>query len=69
MVVLKVRTERAGAAPRRRARVRRLLPRPHRRPHPGENDAGLAQKLGQLQPFLAVFPRECVGQLASFGPT
>jgi hypothetical protein len=29
----------------------------------------LAQKLGQLQPFLAVFPQECVGKLASFGRT
>ena len=29
----------------------------------------LAQKLGQLQPFTAVFPQERVGQLASFGPT
>ena len=29
----------------------------------------LAQKLGQLQPFPTVFPRDCVGQLASFGPT
>jgi hypothetical protein len=29
----------------------------------------LAQKLGQLQPFTAVFPQECVGQLAYFGPT
>jgi hypothetical protein len=29
----------------------------------------LAQKLGQLQPFLAVFPQVCVGRLASFGPT
>jgi hypothetical protein len=29
-----------------------------------------AQKLGQLQPFIAaVFPRECVGQLASSGTT
>jgi hypothetical protein len=27
----------------------------------------LAQKLGQLQPSLAVFPQECTGQLASFG--
>jgi hypothetical protein len=36
---------------------------------PSENDAELAQKLGQLQPFLAVFPQECMGQLASFGPT
>ena len=34
-----------------------------------ENDAELAQKLGQLQPFLAVFPHESMGQLASFGPT
>ena len=28
----------------------------------------LAQKLGQLQPFIAVFPQECMGQLASFEP-
>ena len=34
-----------------------------------EKDAKLAQKLGQLQPFVAVFPPECMGQLASFGPT
>ena len=34
-----------------------------------EKDAKLAQKLGQLQPFLAVFPQEWIGQLASFGPT
>jgi hypothetical protein len=34
----------------------------------GEKDAKLAQKLGQLQPFLAAFPQECVGQLASSGP-
>jgi hypothetical protein len=34
-----------------------------------EQDAKLAQKLGQLQPFLAVSPRrECMGQLAFFGP-
>jgi hypothetical protein len=32
-------------------------------------DAKLAQKLGQLQPFIAVFPQECMGKLASFGPT
>jgi hypothetical protein len=24
--------------------------------------------LDQLQPFLAVFPQECTGQLAYFGP-
>jgi hypothetical protein len=36
-----------------------------------EKDTKLAQKLGQLQPFLlvAVFPQECMGQLAHFGPT
>jgi hypothetical protein len=35
----------------------------------GEKDAKLAQKLGQLQPFIAVFSRENMCQLASFGPT
>jgi arylsulfatase A-like enzyme len=30
--------------------------------------AKLAQKLGQLQPFMAVLLLECPGQLASFGP-
>ena len=40
------------------------------RPRPrSEKDATLAQKLGQLQPFIAVFPQKCVGQLAYFGPT
>jgi hypothetical protein len=34
-----------------------------------EKYAVSAQKLGQLQPFTAAFPPECVGQLASFGPT
>jgi hypothetical protein len=29
----------------------------------------LAQKLGQLQPFIAVISQECMGQLGSFGPT
>ena len=33
-----------------------------------EKDAKLAQKLDQLQPFMAVFLLECMGQLASFGP-
>jgi hypothetical protein len=32
---------------------------------PSDKDA----KLGQLQPFIAVFPQECIGQLAYFGPT
>ena len=34
-----------------------------------EKVAKLAQKLGQLQPFVSVFPQECMGQLAYFGPT
>ena len=34
-----------------------------------EKDTKLAQKLGQLQPFMVVFLLECMGQLASFGPT
>ena len=37
--------------------------------HPGGGGAELAQKFGQLQPFVAVFLQECVGQLASSGPT
>jgi hypothetical protein len=32
-----------------------------------EKGAVLAQKLGQLQPLIALFPHECMGQLASFG--
>jgi hypothetical protein len=34
----------------------------------GEKDAELVQKLGQLQLFAALFPQQCMGQLASFGP-
>jgi hypothetical protein len=33
----------------------------------GEVNAKSAQTLGQLQPFRAVFPQECMGQHASFG--
>ena len=33
-----------------------------------EKDANLAQKLGQLQPFIAISSHECLGQLASVGP-
>jgi hypothetical protein len=32
-------------------------------------NAKSAQQLVQLQPFLAVFLLECMGQLAYFGPT
>jgi hypothetical protein len=34
---------------------------------PSEKDANLPQKLGQLQPFLAVFLHEYMGQLAHLG--
>ena len=35
---------------------------------PSEKDTKLAQKLCQLLPVIAVLPRECMSQLASFGP-
>ena len=38
-------------------------------PPMSEKDAKLGQKLGQLQPFAAVFAHECTGQPASCGPT
>jgi hypothetical protein len=49
----------------------RAQPRVQRGPAARQSEKGakLAQRLGQLQPFLAVFPQEYVGQLASFGPT
>jgi hypothetical protein len=47
----------------------RQLHRRGRQLHASEKNVKLAQKLGQLQPFLAVFPQECMGQLAYFGPT
>jgi hypothetical protein len=34
-----------------------------------KKDAKLAQKLGQLQPFVAALAQDRMGQLASFGPT
>ena len=34
-----------------------------------EKGAKLAQNLGQLQPFIVVFPQEYMGQLASVGST
>jgi hypothetical protein len=34
-----------------------------------EKDAVSAQNLGQRQPLVAVFSRECMGQLVLFGPT
>jgi hypothetical protein len=46
-------------------------PRSCRRPlpPPGEKDAVSVQKFFQLHPSIAVFPPECKGQFASFGPT
>ena len=41
------------------------MQRPRERLDSSEKDAKLAQKLGQLQPFVPVFPQECIGQLAS----
>jgi hypothetical protein len=38
-------------------------------PPSSEKDAKLAQKLDHLQHFAAAFSQECMGQLASFGPT
>ena len=38
-------------------------------PGPSEKGAKLAQKLGQLQPFTAVFLQEYMGQPSSFMPT
>jgi hypothetical protein len=38
-------------------------------PPMSEKEAKLAQKLGQLQPFIAAFPLECMGQPTSPGPT
>ena len=42
--------------------------KPGDRGWPGENDAKLAQKLGQLQSFLDALPQECTGRLTSYGP-
>ena len=52
------------------ARRLHVLPLSHRDRPASEKDAKLAQKLGQLQPFIAVFQQECIlGQRASFRPT
>jgi hypothetical protein len=51
------------------ADVSRRRPRAAPRRLPGEKDTKLAQKLGQLQPSIAVLSQEGMGQLASFGPT
>ena len=34
-----------------------------------DDDGKSAQKLGHLQPSMAVFSQECMGQRAYFGPT
>ena len=48
---------------------RRFRVRPGFAAELSEKVVKLAQKLGQLQPLIAVFPQECMGQLAYFGPT
>jgi hypothetical protein len=60
-------TRRAGAGEpvAAHARARTRLGRPPKR----EKDAELAQKLGPLQPTIAVLPQECTGQFAYFGST
>jgi hypothetical protein len=62
---------RALNAQKRRFRARAGRARPVREPRAaaGEEDAKLAQKLGQLQFFIAVFSHESMGQLTSIGPT
>jgi hypothetical protein len=57
----------AGDSTNPKAALAALLER--HAPTESEKDAELAQKLGQLQPFLAVFPQECTAQLVSFGST
>jgi hypothetical protein len=58
----------AGGAPRAEEKA---APRPA--PAGSEKELAqfkeLAQKLGQLQPLIAMFPQECRGQLLVFGPT
>ena len=68
-----------GDGPRRskRQRIAENAPEPavpdavvlHSPTRISERDPKLARKSGQLQPFVAVFPQKCIGQLASFGPT
>jgi hypothetical protein len=49
-----------GAAPRHHVPRERPGVQPH---HEGVKDVKLAQKLGQLWPFTAVFPPECAGHI------
>jgi hypothetical protein len=61
------RVKRAFKDLRNSAEAAAIEPEPE--PDTSEKGAELAQKSGQLQPFIAVFPQDCMGQLASFGPT
>ena len=69
LVALGLRRRAGGGASRARVHAIRADRRRQRGPWGSGKDAKLAQKLGQLQPFTAVFPQECMGQPASFGPT
>jgi hypothetical protein len=63
-----IKTSKLGGAPIVCRVHRRVLCTSMTTLHPSAKDAKLAQKSGQLQPFLAVLPQECMDQLASFGP-
>ena len=52
--------EPAEASPELRVRWR-LQPEDLHARGAGEKDAKLAKTLGKLQPFIAVFPQECMG--------
>jgi hypothetical protein len=70
-------SSRVKEAPRRGSGSSRKKSSSRSRRSPGQGDddddseknTTLAQKLAQLQPFIAAFPQDCMGQLASFGPT
>jgi hypothetical protein len=49
--------------------VSTMIPCGEVRSYHSEEGVKLAQKLGQLQTFTAVFRKECMGQLAPFGLT
>ena len=60
-----------GDAADRARRQRLQLPKgpPAGRLAVGGTGRGQSENPGRLQPFIAVFSQECMGQLESFGPT
>jgi hypothetical protein len=67
VVLTCVGARRRAAAAARMSLRRGLARRAVSTSSPGERGAKLAQKLGQLQPFMAVSPEECMGQTCIFG--